>query len=44
MQDSDLVILRNEANASPDRFQQWDPNRQFRREYYERHGRDPTYE
>ncbi|KAJ4333019.1 hypothetical protein N0V87_007918 [Didymella glomerata] len=44
MQDSDLVVLRNEANASPDRFTQWDPNRQFRREYYERHGRDPTYE
>ncbi|UPX20263.1 uncharacterized protein EKO05_0010502 [Ascochyta rabiei] len=44
MQDSDLEILRNEANASPDRFTQWDPNRQFRREYYERHGRDPTYD
>jgi DHA1 family multidrug resistance protein-like MFS transporter len=44
MDESDLVVLRNEANASPDRFTQWDPNRQFRREYYERHGRDPTYE
>lgn len=44
MQESDLVVLRNEADASPDRFSQWDPNRQFRREYYERHGRDPTYE
>lgn len=44
MQDSDYAVLRNEANASPDRFAHWDPNRQFRREYYERHGRDPTYE
>ena len=44
MQESDLVVLRNEADASPDRFTQWDPNRQFRHEYYERHGRDPTYE
>lgn len=44
MQEVDLEILRNEANASPDRFTQWDPNRQFRRAYRERHGRDPTYE
>lgn len=44
MQESDLEILRNEANASPDRFGQWDPNRTFRRQYNERHGRDPTYE
>ena len=44
MQDSDLVVLRNEADASSDRFTQWDPNHHFRREYYERHGRDPTYE
>ncbi|KAF1358595.1 MFS general substrate transporter [Lizonia empirigonia] len=32
MQDADLEMLRNEADASPDRFTQWDPNRQFRRE------------
>lgn len=44
MQDEDFVVLRNEANASPDRFSHWDPHRQFRREYYEHHGRDPTYE
>lgn len=44
MDGSDLVVLRNEANASPDRFRQWDPNHHFRHEYHERHGRDPTYE
>ena len=44
MQESDLVVLRNEAAASPDRYTQWDPNGQFRREYYERHGHDPTYD
>jgi DHA1 family multidrug resistance protein-like MFS transporter len=37
MQEQDFEVLRNEANASPDRYTQWDPNRQFRAEYAERH-------
>jgi DHA1 family multidrug resistance protein-like MFS transporter len=42
MQEEDLIVLRNEANASPERFAKWDPQHQFRRDYFERHGRYPT--
>lgn len=41
MEEEDYEILRNEANAEPERYEQWDQNRQFRREYTERH---PSYE
>jgi len=44
MQEEDIEILRNEANASPERFAQWDPNRQFRDEYNRRHLHDQTPE
>ena len=35
-------MLRNEANASPERFANWDPHRQFREEYHQRHLHDQT--
>ncbi|KAH7384002.1 major facilitator superfamily domain-containing protein [Pyrenochaeta sp. MPI-SDFR-AT-0127] len=44
MQEEDYEILRNQADASPGRYSQWDSNRQFREEYAERHRNDPTYE
>lgn len=44
MQEEDYEILRNEANASPMRYSQWDSNHQFRKEYAERHRNDLTYE
>jgi len=40
MQEEDYEVLRNEANASPERYAQWDPNRQFRSEYAARHEND----
>ncbi|KAI4625970.1 hypothetical protein J4E80_003104 [Alternaria sp. BMP 0032] len=42
MQNEDLDILRNEANASPERFANWDPHSQFREEYHRRHLHDQT--
>ena len=44
MQEEDLEILRNEANASPERYAEWDPNRKFREEYNHRHLHDQTPE
>ncbi|EFQ95293.1 hypothetical protein CFE70_005984 [Pyrenophora teres f. teres 0-1] len=44
MQEEDLEILRNEANASPERYAKWDPNRQFREKYNQRHLHDQTPE
>ena len=44
MQEEDLNILRNEANASPERFANWDPHRQFREEYHRRHQHDQTHD
>ncbi|KAI2476867.1 ProP Permease major facilitator superfamily [Pyrenophora tritici-repentis] len=44
MQEEDYEILRNEANASPERYAKWDPNRQFREEYNRRHLHDQTPE
>lgn len=37
MQEEDLEIIRNEANASPQRYEEWDPTERFRHEYYQRH-------
>ncbi|CAI9626637.1 mfs general substrate transporter [Alternaria burnsii] len=42
MQEEDYEMLRNEANASPERFADWDPHRQFREEYHQRHLHDQT--
>ena len=42
MQEEDYEMLRNEANASPERFANWDPHRQFREEYHQRHLHDQT--
>lgn len=42
MQEEDLDILRNEANADPDRYNTWDPQRQFREEYHRLHQHDQT--
>jgi DHA1 family multidrug resistance protein-like MFS transporter len=42
MQKEDYDILRNEANASPERFANWDPHGQFREEYHQRHLHDQT--
>lgn len=42
MQEEDYQILRNEANADPDRYTTWDPHRQFREEYNRRHEHDQT--
>ncbi|OWY44695.1 MFS general substrate transporter [Alternaria alternata] len=42
MQEEDYEMLRNEANASPERFENWDPHRQFREEYHQRHLHDQT--
>ena len=43
MQEEDYEVLRNEADAEPGEYSQWDPNRQFRRQYEQRHSHDPTY-
>lgn len=40
MQEEDYEVLRNEANASPTRYSQWDPNHQFRSEYEQLHRND----
>ncbi|KAL1792510.1 hypothetical protein ACET3X_009017 [Alternaria dauci] len=42
MQEEDFEILRSEANASPERFANWDPHHQFREEYHQRHLHDQT--
>lgn len=44
MQEEDLEILRNQADANPGLYTQWDPQRQFRSEYAELHRNDPSYE
>jgi DHA1 family multidrug resistance protein-like MFS transporter len=44
MQEEDYEILRNRADANPDQYTQWDPNRQFRSEYAQLHRNDPRYE
>jgi DHA1 family multidrug resistance protein-like MFS transporter len=44
MQEEDYEVLRNEANAEPSQYTQWDPNRQFRSQYEELHRNDPSYE
>ncbi|KAF1848813.1 MFS general substrate transporter [Cucurbitaria berberidis CBS 394.84] len=44
MQEEDYEILRSEANASPERYAEWDRQRQFREQYAERHKNEPTYE
>jgi DHA1 family multidrug resistance protein-like MFS transporter len=41
MQEEDYEILRNEANAEPARYAQWDQAHRFRTEYQQRH---PSYE
>ncbi|KNG50873.1 major facilitator superfamily transporter [Stemphylium lycopersici] len=44
MQEEDYEILRNEANASPDRYSTWDPNREFAERYHRRHQHDQSHE
>ena len=44
MDEEDYKVLRNEADAEPRRYSEWDTHEQFRRQYRERHGRDPSYE
>ena len=44
MQEEDYEVLRNEADAEPRRYSQWDHNRQFRREYEARHNQDLSYQ
>ena len=44
MQEEDYEVLRNEANANPERYANWDQNHQFRGEYEQRHRNDPTYD
>lgn len=43
MQEEDYEVLRSEADAEPERYTQWDTQRQFRSEYQQRHSLDPTY-
>ncbi|KAF2654347.1 MFS general substrate transporter [Lophiostoma macrostomum CBS 122681] len=43
MQEEDYEVLRSEADAEPREYSRWDPNRQFRREYEQRHSHDPAY-
>lgn len=38
MQEEDYEVLRNEANASPLRYENWDPHHQFQQQYNETHG------
>lgn len=40
MQEEDYEVLRNEANASPARYERWDPNHQFREQYFAAHAID----
>ena len=42
MQEEDYEVLRNEANANPEVYATWDPNRQFREQYHQRHMHDQT--
>jgi DHA1 family multidrug resistance protein-like MFS transporter len=44
MQEEDYKVLRNEADAEPDRYTQWDPSRKFQSDYAERHKNDLTYD
>ena len=44
MEEEDYQVLRNAANADPEGYTQWDPHRQFRSEYAERHRNDPNYQ
>lgn len=37
MEEEDYEMLRNEANAEPQRYEQWDREGRFRTEYMERH-------
>jgi DHA1 family multidrug resistance protein-like MFS transporter len=40
MQEEDYEVLRNEANAEPAQYSQWDPHRQFRTQYEALHRND----
>ena len=42
LQEEDYEMLRSEADAEPDRYQQWDPQQRFRDEYTQRHMLDQT--
>jgi DHA1 family multidrug resistance protein-like MFS transporter len=44
MQEEDYEVLRNEANAEPAQYAQWDPNRQFRSQYDQLHQNDAPVE
>ncbi|KAF2634358.1 MFS general substrate transporter [Massarina eburnea CBS 473.64] len=43
MNEEDYEVLRGEARAEPQRFQQWDTNQEFRHQYEHLHAHDPTY-
>lgn len=43
MEEEDYSILRNQANAEPQRYQSWDQSRQFREQYQQLHKNDPPY-
>jgi DHA1 family multidrug resistance protein-like MFS transporter len=43
MQEEDYEILRNEANATPRRYSEWDQQGQMRREYAALHDNDPRF-
>ncbi|USP78854.1 hypothetical protein yc1106_06128 [Curvularia clavata] len=42
MQEEDYEVLRNQANANPEVYATWDPHRQFREQYHQRHLHDQT--
>lgn len=42
MQEQDYEMLRNEANAEPARYEQWDQAHRFRTEYQQRHPYEGT--
>lgn len=44
MQEEDYEVLRNEADATPAQYTQWDHNRQFRSQYAELHRNDASHE
>jgi len=43
MEEEDYEVLRGQARAEPERYSQWDPQGEFRRQYAEMHSDDPNY-
>jgi DHA1 family multidrug resistance protein-like MFS transporter len=44
MNEEDYEVLRGEARAEPERYNQWDRQQEFRRQYDQLHSHDPTYQ